>query len=421
VTDSLAEIDYIIGLTKDHVNPGLARLLQFGGFGDVEVSAEGCVVNTMSGASFLDFVGGFGVFSLGHRHPRVVEAVHRQLDRMPLGTRTFFNATQAVLAKKLADIAPAGLQYSFFSNSGTEAVEAALKIARIATGRTDFVSAVGGYHGKSMGSLAATGREKYRKPFEPMVPGYVHVPFGDLDAAAAAITEHTAALIIEPLQGEGGIITAPNGYLSGLRSLCTERGILLIADEVQTGMGRTGKMFACEHEGVVPDIMTLAKALGGGVMPIGVTMATAQIWDRAFGENPLIHTSTFGGNPLACAAAIATIDVILDEGLCGKAETRGQRLLSGLRSVQAELPNALTAVRGLGLMIGVEFAVKDVAELTINGMARRGVIAAYTLNNPNVIRFEPPLVVSESEIDTAVAAFGESVKEASMMLEGLEE
>ena len=421
MTDSLAEIDYIIGLTKDHVNPGLARLLQFGGFGDVEVSAEGCVVNTMSGASFLDFVGGFGVFSLGHRHPRVVEAVHRQLDRMPLGTRTFFNATQAVLAKKLADIAPAGLQYSFFSNSGTEAVEAALKIARIATGRTDFVSAVGGYHGKSMGSLAATGREKYRKPFEPMVPGYVHVPFGDLDAAAAAITEHTAALIIEPLQGEGGIITAPNGYLSGLRSLCTERGILLIADEVQTGMGRTGKMFACEHEGVVPDIMTLAKALGGGVMPIGVTMATAQIWDRAFGENPLIHTSTFGGNPLACAAAIAAIDVILDEGLCGKAETRGQRLLSGLRSVQAELPNALTAVRGLGLMIGVEFAVKDVAELTINGMARRGVIAAYTLNNPNVIRFEPPLVVSESEIDTAVAAFGESVKEASMMLEGLEE
>jgi putrescine aminotransferase len=180
-------------------------------------------------------------------------------------------------------------------------------------------------------------------------------------------------------------------------------------------------MFACEHEAVVPDILTLAKALGGGVMPIGVTMATAEIWDRAFGENPLIHTSTFGGNPLACAAAIATIDVILEEDLCSKAEVRGQRLLAGLRSVQTELPHALNAVRGMGLMIGVEFAVKDVAELTINGMARRGVIAAYTLNNPNVIRFEPPLIVSEAEIDTAVAAFRESVREAFSMLEGLEE
>jgi putrescine aminotransferase len=340
---------------------------------------------------------------------------------MPLGTRTFFSGAQAILARKLADIAPGNLQYSFFSNSGTEAVEAALKIARIATGRTDFVSAVGGYHGKSMGSLAATGREKYRKPFEPMVPGYVHVPFGELDAAAAAVTDHTAALIIEPLQGEGGIVTAPNGYLTGLRKLCTERGILLIADEVQTGMGRTGKMFACEHEGVVPDILTLAKALGGGVMPIGVTMSTPEIWDRAFGENPLIHTSTFGGNPLACVAAGAAIDVILEEDLCAKAAARGARLIAGLRSVQAELPQALAAVRGMGLMIGVEFAVKDVAELTINGMARRGVIAAYTLNNPNVIRFEPPLIVTEAEIDTAVAAFGESVREAAAMLEGLDE
>lgn len=419
--ESLAQIDAIIGLTKDYVNPGLARLLQFGGFGDVEVSAEGCVVRTMSGASFLDFVGGFGVFSLGHRHPRVVAAVHHQLDRMPLGTRTFFSEAQARLAQKLAEIAPGRLQYSFFSNSGTEAVEAALKIARIATGRTDFVSAVGAYHGKSMGSLAATGREKYRKPFEPMVPGYAHVPFGDLPAAAAAITDQTAALIIEPVQGEGGIITPPSGYLTGLRTLCDERNILLIVDEVQTGLGRTGRMFAVEHDNVSPDIMTLAKALGGGVMPIGVTMATPEIWERAFGENPLIHTSTFGGNPLACTAGLAAIEATLEEDLCSRSAARGEQLVQGLRQVQADLPQALTAVRGLGLMVGVEFAVKDVAELTINGMARRGVIAAYTLNNPNVIRFEPPLVVSEQEVETAIQAFSESVAEASAMLEGLEE
>ncbi|HLJ57680.1 MAG TPA: aminotransferase class III-fold pyridoxal phosphate-dependent enzyme [Chthonomonadaceae bacterium] len=419
--DTSAQIDAIIGLTKDFVNPGLARLLQFGGFGDVETSAQGCIVTTLSGAEYLDFVGGFGVFSLGHRHPRVVAAVHAQLDRMPLATRTFFNGPQALLAERLAAIAPGALQYSFFSNSGTEAVEAAVKIARIATGRTDFVSAQGGFHGKSMGSLAATGREKYRKPFEPMVPGYVHVPFGDLDAAAAAVTDHTAAIIIEPIQGEGGIVTPPAGYLSGLRRLCDERAVLLIVDEVQTGLGRTGKMFAVEHDDVAPDIMTLAKALGGGVMPIGVTMSTPEIWDRAFGENPLIHTSTFGGNPLACAAAMAAIEATIDEDLCANATERGAELMAGLGAIMEALPGVITAVRGQGLMIGIEFAVKDVAELTINGMARRGVIAAYTLNNPNVIRMEPPLIVTAQQIGTAVSAIGESIREAWEMLEGLEE
>jgi putrescine aminotransferase len=421
VSEIFAEIDLVIGLTKDFVNPGLARLLQFGGFGDVEDTAQGCVVTTLSGASFLDFVGGFGVFSLGHRHPRVVDAVHRQLDRMPLSTRTFFNGAQARLAERLAEIAPGKLQYSFFSNSGTEAVEAALKIARIATGRTDFVSAVGAFHGKSMGSLAATGREKYRKPFEPMVPGYIHVPFGDLDSVMSAISERTAAVIIEPIQGEGGIITPTAGYLAGLRAICDETNVLLIVDEVQTGMGRTGRMFAVEHDGIAPDIMTLAKALGGGVMPIGVTMATPEIWERAFGENPLIHTSTFGGNPLACVAALAAIETTIEENLCECAIQRGDQLVEGLRTIQSELPGVLIAVRGQGLMVGVEFAVKDVAELTINGMARRGVIAAYTLNNPNVIRFEPPLIVSETEIDTAIEAFSEAVREAHKMLEGLDE
>lgn len=419
--EAQAYIDAIVEKAKDFVNPGLARLMQFGGFGDVEETAEGCIITTASGTKFLDFIGGFGVFSLGHRHPRVVAAAHRQLDRMPLSTKTFFNAPQALLAEKLAQIAPGELRYSFFSNSGTEAVEAALKIARIATGKTDFISAVGAYHGKSMGSLAATGREKYRKPFEPMVPGYCHVPFDDLKAAEAAITERTAAIIIEPIQGEGGIITAAPGYLPGLRRLCDEHQILLIVDEVQTGLGRTGKMFAVEHENVAPDIMTLAKALGGGVMPIGVTMGTPAIWEKAFGENPLIHTSTFGGNQLACAAGLAALEVILEEDLPAKAVARGEQLLAGLRKTQAEMPGTLVAVRGQGLMVGVEFAVKDVAELTINGMVQRGVIASYTLNNPKVIRMEPPLVVTEEQVETAVSVFHEAVAQAVAILEGLEE
>jgi putrescine aminotransferase len=412
-------IERVISQYQDHVNPGLASLMKFGGFGDVEVGASGCTVRTASGAEYLDCLGGYGVFTLGHAHPDVVAAVKGQLERMPLSSRTFFSAPLADLAQKLASIAPGDLQYSFVCNSGTEAVEGALKIARVATGRTRFVCTVGGFHGKSMGSLSATGRELFRRPFDPLVPGFVHVPFNDVAAVAGAVDDQTAGVLVEPIQGEGGIRCPAPGYLRELRRICDEHGSLLILDEVQTGLGRTGAMFACEHYGVVPDVMTLAKALGGGVMPIGAVMATKPIWEKAFGENPLLHTSTFGGNPLACAAALATLNVIERDGLVEQARARGELLMSGLREVQSHSPDALTEVRGLGLMIGVEFRVKDVAELTINGMARRGVIAAYTLNNPNVIRLEPPVVITEAQVGQAVAAFDEAVGEAVEMLADL--
>jgi len=413
-------IDAVIAKTKDYVNPGLSRLMQFGGFGDVEASAQGCVLTTLGGRDYLDFVGGFGVFSLGHRHPAVVAAAHAQLDTMPLSTRTFFNEPQAALAEKLAQITPGDLQYSFFSNSGTESVEAALKFARIATGKTEFISTEGSYHGKTMGSLAVTGREKYRTPFHPMVPGASFVPFNDIVAAEAAITPSTAAIIVEPVQGEGGIIPAQPGYLADLRRLCDERGLLLIVDEVQTGLARTGKMFGVERDGITPDILTLAKALGGGVAPIGATIGTPSVWERVFTENPLIHTSTFGGNGFACACAIAAIETIISDDLCAAANERGRQLMTGLDSVKTTYPEALKEVRGLGLMIGVEFYVKDIAELTINLMAQHGIIAAYTLNNPKVIRFEPPLVVSEAQVEAAVTAFSNSVRDAIAILADIE-
>jgi putrescine aminotransferase len=418
--DVEAHVNGVIEKYRQYVNPGLTRLLQFGGFGDLEESADGCVVTMATGATYLDFLGGYGVFSVGHRHPKVVAAVHRQLDRMPLSTRAFFHEPQALLSEKLASIAPGGLRCTFYSNSGAEAVEAALKIARIATGRAEIVSTEGSFHGKTIGALSVTGREKYRKPFEPLLPGVRFVPFNDLAAAEAAITEQTAAFIVEPIQGEGGIIPAAPGYLAGLRRLCTEQGALLIADEVQTGLGRTGSMFGVDEAGVVPDVMTLAKALGGGVMPIGATIASPEIWERLFGENPLLHTSTFGGNQLACVAALAAIEVIEEENLSQCAVERGAQLLDGLRAVQRAVPVALSDVRGRGLMIGVEFGIQDVAELTINGMTRRGVIAGYTLNNPRVIRFEPPLIVTAEQIDTAVTAFQASVVEALELLEGVE-
>ena len=415
-----AHIASVMEKYRQYLNPGLARLLQFAGFADIEVTAEGCVLTTASGKQYLDFVGGFGVFTLGHRHPKVIAAAHQQLDLMPLSSRTFFNEAAVLLAEKLAKIAPGNLQFTFFSNSGAEAVEAALKFARIASGKTDFVSTLGSYHGKTLGALSVTGREKYRTAFEPLIPGVAFVPYNDLTAAANAITEKTAALIVEPIQGEGGIIPAAPGYLSGLRRICDERGVLLIADEIQTGLGRTGTMFACEQENVAPDLLTLAKALGGGVVPIGATMGTPAIWDKVFGANPLIHTSTFGGNSLACASGLAALDAIESENMMQAALERGEQLIHGLRGVQAEMPDALCDVRGRGLMIGVEFAVKDLAELTINFMAGQGVIAAYTLNNPKVIRFEPPLVVTAAQVETAVTVFRDSVAAAVSALDGIE-
>ncbi len=412
-------IESVISKYQDYVNPGLASLMKFGGFGDVEVSASGCIVRTATGGEYLDCLGGYGVFTLGHSHPDVVDAVRRQLDKMALSSRTFFQEPLALLAERLAQVTPGNLQYSFLCNSGTEAVEGALKIARVATGRTGFVCTVGGFHGKSMGSLSATGREVFRKPFDPLVPGFVHVPFDDMEAIEEAVDENTAGVIVEPIQGEGGIRCPGPNYLQRLREICDRTGALLILDEVQTGLARTGAMFACDHWSVVPDIMTLAKALGGGVMPIGAVVSTPSIWEAAFGENPLLHTSTFGGNPLACAAGLATLRVIERDGLVDRARDRGAQLIEGLRNVHARFPDALADVRGMGMMIGVEFKVKDVAELSINGMARRGVIAAYTLNNPYVIRFEPPVVITPEQVDQAVTAFSEAVEEAVGMLADL--
>ncbi len=398
---------------REHVNPGLERLFAFMGL-PLEWRSEGCTIYDAEGIGYLDCLGGYGVFSLGHRHAKVVEAVKRQLDLMPLSGKIFFNKPVADLAVKLSEIAH--LPYSFLCNSGTEAVEGAIKVARKATGKHNFVATIGGFHGKSMGSLSASGRDVFKVGYDPLVPGFAHVPFGDAAAMEEAVGLDTAGIIVEPIQGEGGIVCPPADYLPRLRALCDKAGALLILDEVQTGLGRTGKMFACEHYGVVPDVMTLAKALGGGVMPCGAFLATADVWEKAFGENPLIHTSTFGGNPMAAAAALATIQAIQDEGLCEKSRLMGERMVAGLRRVQAEFPQHILEVRGMGLMIGVEFADDDVGKLVIGKMISNHVLAAYTLNNPRVIRMEPPLIISPEQVDQAVSVFAAAMTSTAELL-----
>lgn len=401
---------------QDYVNPTALNLLRLAGFDKIEHSGRGSILTDITGNTYIDCLGGYGVFSLGHSNAEVVEAVYAQLKQLPLSSKTFLNKPLADLAEKLAQITPGNLQYSFFCNSGAEAVEGALKFARMATGRSRFISTLGSYHGKTLGALSASGRDKYKDPFRPLLEGFTFVAFGDIQALEAELNDSIAAVILEPIQGENGIQIPPDDYLQQVRELCNRSGTLLILDEVQTGLGRTGFMFAAEQAGITPDIMTLAKALGGGVLPIGAVIGTKAVWDKVFTKNPYIHTSTFGGNQAACIAALKTIEIIERDGLVARAEVAGQRLMHGLEAVKDAFPVILKAVRGRGLMIGVEFADADIGKLVIGNLVQGGVVAAYTLNNPEVMRFEPPLIITDEEIDTVIAVFRTSVADIENML-----
>ncbi len=407
--------EHTFELYQRYLSPGMASLLKFMGLDVVEDHAQGCLVWDSEGNEYLDCLGGYGALSMGHSHPRIVAAVQAQLAKMPMPAKIMLNRPQAEAAAALAALAPGELACSFWCNSGTEAVEGALKLARLYTKRTKVVSTVGAFHGKTMGSLSASGREVFKQPFVPLVPGFAQVPYGDAAALLAAVDDSTAAVLLEPIQGEAGVIVPPAGYLAAARQVCTERGALLILDEVQTGLGRTGRMFACEHEQVVPDIMTLAKALGGGVMPVGAFVSTPRIWE-VFHDNPLLHSSTFGGNPLACAAAAAAMAVAVEEKLPQRAAELGEYALGRLQAIAANSQGYVAEVRGRGLLLGVQFAHDDIAGLVIAGLVQQRVLAAYTLNNPSVIRLEPPLVIERAQLDQALAALESAIAQTAGLL-----
>jgi len=402
---------------KAFVNPGLARLMKLSG-APVEVRASGTTIWDQSGKAYLDFAGGYGAFTVGHSHPRVVAAVREQLERMSLSGKTMFDPLAGRLARALAELTPGDLAVSFFTNSGTEAVEGALKLARAATGRAKIVSTHNAFHGKTLGALSASGREAYRAPFAPLLADVVHVPYGDASSLEAALSG-AAAFIVEPVQGEGGIVIPPLGYLRHARDFCDAAGALLIADEVQTGLGRCGYVFACQRDGVVPDIMTLAKGLSGGIMPIGAYVARAAVWKAAYGQRPLAHTSTFGGNPLACAAALAALAVLQDEDLTANARLQGERLLAGAGAIATEYPSVIREVRGLGLLAGVELRNEGYGGTIVPEMLKRGVTVAWTLNMQRVIRLEPPLIVRADEIERGLDALRAGVHVAHAKLGAL--
>lgn len=403
---------------EEYVNPAMAKLFRYMGLSSVETYGEGCWVTDSDGRRFLDCLGGYGVFSLGHRHPAVIAAVKDQLDKMPLSSQILFDAPKADLAEALARVTPGDLRYSFFVNSGTEAVEGALKLARLHTGRKRFIAAQNSFHGKTFGSLSATGRELFRAPFYPLLEGFSHVPFGDIAALEKEMDENVAGVLLEPVQGEGGIIVPPDGYLKAVRSLCDKFGALFIADEVQTGFGRTGKWFGVDHDGVTPDIMAVAKALGGGVMPIGAFTATAKVWEKLI-ESPFLHTSTFGGNPLACRAGLAALSVMEAENIPQKAADTGAYLLQHLRKFQEQYPYMLEEVRGRGMLIGLLLAKEGAGGFLMSRLIDAGVLVAYTLNNPRVIRIEPPLVMNREEADFALKALEKALADTAAVFDDL--
>jgi acetylornithine/LysW-gamma-L-lysine aminotransferase len=363
------------------------------------VRGEGAQLWDANGQTYIDCMSGHGVANVGHANPAVLQAIEEQAQRLGVCPNGFYNDRRAQLLPELIRIAPPGLERVFMCNSGAEAVEAALKFARASTGRTKIVAAMRGFHGRTFGALSATWRREYREPFEPLVPGFEFVPYNRLERMEQAVDEETAAVILEVVQGEGGVIPGDGDYLRGVQALCQERGALFIADEVQTGFGRTGQMFACQHCGLQPDIMCLAKAIAGG-FPMGAVLIGPRV-----GELPRkSHGSTFGGNPLACAAALATIHYIESEGLSQRAAELGTRLMDGLKAIPSPL---VREVRGLGLMVGVELKGKSAPYLA--ALAERGVLALSA--GATVMRFLPPLVIGAEDVDTVVEQVTEVLSE----------
>jgi len=416
----------VVEYWEENVNPGFLDYRK--SVSDEHTAVEwidgeegGALFRGIGGKEYIDCLGGFGIYNCGHRHPKIVAAVRAQLRKQALHSQELLDPLRAYCAHLLAWLSPGDLQYCFFTNSGTESVEACLKMAMLSTGRTHFVAMIGAFHGKTIGSLAGTSKAAYRKPFQNALMDFTHLPLNDISALEAHFegsdfTGHEiAGVIIEPIQGEGGINICSVEFLRAARRLCTQYGACLIFDEVQTGMGRTGKWWGCDHSGVAPDIMAVGKAFGGGIMPAGACIGTSKVWEK-YNENPFIMTTTFGGNPLAMSAAIAAMHVIHSEGLVEQAKDKGEYFLYRLKRLQAQHPMIVKEARGLGLMLGLEFHSNDIGYRFSSGVFARGVIVSGTLVNARVIRIEPPLTITKQQIDHVLAIMKETLVEIQKSL-----
>ena len=411
----------------EHFNRGWLEyrksVTEAGDWASVEWSGKGSVFTDVMGRQYIDWLGGFGMMDLGWCHPEVVEAVIAQVKRSPMPSQELIDPLRGVLAKLMAEITPGDLKYSWFAASGTEAIEASIKISKLYTGKSAFIVALKGFHGKTMGSLSMMGKADYRQPMGTLYGGQVyHVPFGDADAVEKQLEicdkvgVGVAAVLFEPIQGEAGAIVPPDDFWPRVRAVTKKYGVLLIADEVQTGLGRTGKLWGVNHWDVTPDILATAKSLGGGVMPVSSVTTTEEIFKPMMYPNPFMHTTTTGGGALACAAAIAAINITLRDRLWEGAASKGAYLKEKVGELADEFPQLYEKITGAGLLIGQHFRTPELGYKVASGLFKRGVLVAGTLTSAQTIRIEPALTIEKSEIDEGLNRLRDAIDEVAKTL-----
>jgi putrescine aminotransferase len=406
---------------SEHFNKGWLdyrkSVTEAGDWVATEWTGKGAIFQDVLGREFIDCLGGYGLMDLGWAHPEVVESVRAQLNRTPMPSQELIDPLRGVLARLMALITPGDIKYSFFAASGTESIEGAIKLAKMHTHKSGFIVAVKAFHGKTMGSLSMLGKADYRQPPGMLYGGPVyHVPFGDADAVerqldiCKKVGIDIAAVLMEPIQGEAGAIVPPDDFWPRIRELTKQYGVLLIADEVQTGMGRTGKLWGVDHWQVAPDILAVAKSLGGGVMPISAFCSTEEIWQCMMYPNPFIHTTTTGGGALACSAAITAINVTLRDRIWEQAAAKGEYIIPKLEDLAKRYPDIFERITGRGLLIGMHFHDSELGYKVAAGLFKRGVLVAGTLTSAQTIRIEPPLVITYEQIDAVLNRLEDTLK-----------
>lgn len=401
-----------------HINKGQLKYLKAGHLDVLETHRQGVrFKDAATGAEMIDCFTSAGCFNVGRHNKEILEALDEALECLDMGSYNMVSPYKTAFAKKLVSLAPGDINHMMFASGGGDAIDGVIKLARGATGRKEIISTIKAYHGHTGFALSANGKEHYREHFEPLMPGFAFVPFNDLSAVKAKASKDTAAIIVEPVQGEAGIFVADDDYLRGLRQICDDLGIMLIFDEIQTGFGRTGKFFASEHSGIVPDIMTLAKSIAGGIFPnAAILYRDIDILTDYVNKNPTFHPSYSGGSDLGCCVSLKVLEFIEKDRLCENAEKMGSRLKGALIDLMRENPKIIKEVRGRGLMLGIEYIHEFMGPMMSDALAKNGVFAAYSGNAPQVMRFMLPIIVTQEEIDEVINAIRAALKSMKVLL-----
>jgi putrescine aminotransferase len=391
------------------INPAHPNFLKRLGIHRIAVRAKGVVITDSGGRQYIDCIGGYGLFNVGHNHPKMTEALIEQLRRADLLTKPFIIELQIRIAEKLKKITPEGLDCTYLCCGGSEAIDNALKLSRLHTGNSEIISAENAFHGYTFGALSASGIPSFKRSFEPLVPGMIHVPYGDIVSLKKVVSSDTAAILLEPVQHETGVNVPQDTYLKQVSEICESQGIILIFDEIMTGFGKTGRMFACDHFRVVPDILVFGKAAGGGLVPSGGLIAKKKLW-RKFGLSFPMSATSFAWNALTCQALLTTINILKEEKLILNSRKNGAYLLNGLKSVFRDKDTIVREVQGVGLMISIECITPAIAFKLTKKMLDRNILIGTAWGNTRVLMVEPPLVISREQIETVIKEFGDAVE-----------